>query len=242
MVAAVATLRAVILDVDGTLIDSNYHHVLAWVRAFRTLDVVVPAWRIHRHVGMGGDQLVAAVAGDAVERERGDDIRAAEERAYLEYLPHVRPFPDAPAFLGRTRELGLRTVLASSAKAHELDRYLELLDAERSVDAWTSSADVDRTKPYPDLMHVALERAAADEAVMVGDATWDVEAARRAGLSTIAVLTGGYGREELIDAGAVAACESLGVLARDFGWLLPAALGRPEGQPASAGSSSSGSR
>jgi HAD superfamily hydrolase (TIGR01509 family) len=234
--------RALILDVDGTLIDSNYHHVLAWVRAFRKLDVAVPAWRIHRHVGMGGDQLVPAVAGDDVERELGNAIRAAEADAYLEYLPHVRPFPDAPAFLGRAHKLGLRTVLASSAKAHELDRYLELLEAERTVDGWTSSADVQRTKPQPDLMHVALERAGTAEAVMVGDATWDVEAARRAGLSTIAVLTGGYGEKELIDAGAVATYESLNDLGRDLGSLLPLAIGRPAAQPASAGSSSSGSR
>jgi HAD superfamily hydrolase (TIGR01549 family) len=238
----VTAAHALILDVDGTLVDSNYHHVLAWVRAFRKLDVPVPAWRIHRHVGMGGDQLVAAVAGADVERERGDAVRAAEEQAYLEYLPHVRPFPDAPAFLRRAREVGLRMVLASSAKPHELNRYLELLDAERAVDGWTSSGDVDRTKPHPDLMHVALERAGTDEAVMVGDATWDVEAARRAGLPTIAVLTGGYGEQELIDAGAATVVESLSDLGRQLASLPAAALEWTAGQPASAGSSSSGSR
>ena len=234
--------RALILDVDGTLVDSNYHHVLAWLRAFRRFDVSVPAWRIHRHLGMGGDQLVSAVAGGDVERSLGRDIREAEEHAYLEYLPHVRPFREAEPFLGRARALGIRIVLASSAKAHELERYRELLDADETTDAWTSAADVERTKPHPDLIQVALERVEARDAVMVGDATWDVESARRAGLSTIAVLTGGYGRQELVDAGAVAVFDSLADLGNELPEVLEEGRVRLQSQPASAGSSSSSSR
>ncbi len=86
---------AAILDIDGTLVDSNYHHAIAWYRAFRQHDVVLPVWRIHRHIGMGGDQLVAAVAGEEVERERGDDIRAAETERYAELIEEVRPLEGA---------------------------------------------------------------------------------------------------------------------------------------------------
>jgi HAD superfamily hydrolase (TIGR01509 family) len=238
----VSSRRALILDVDGTLVDSNYHHVLAWLRAFRRFDVSVPAWRIHRHLGMGGDQLVPAVAGEDVERSFGRGIREAEEQAYLDYLPHVRPFPEAEPFLRRARTLRLRTVLASSAKAHEIERYLELLDAQRTTDAWTSSADVDRTKPHPDLIRVALQRVRAADALMIGDATWDVEAARRAGVPTVAVLTGGYGRHELADAGAIAVFPSLAELGEELPELLREGRVRRMDQPASAGSSSSSSR
>ena len=200
---------AAILDVDGTLVDSNYQHVIAWYRAFRDHDVTPPMWRIHRHIGMGGDQLVAAVAGQAVERESGDSIREAEKRLYEELIDEVSVFEGARELLDELKRRGHDVVLASSAKQEEVEHYVDLLDAGWLADSWTTSADVERTKPAPDLVAVAMQRAGALSAVMVGDSTWDIEAAARAELKTLAVLTGGFSEAELLDAGAVAVFESL---------------------------------
>jgi HAD superfamily hydrolase (TIGR01549 family) len=200
---------AAILDIDGTLVDTNYQHAIAWFRAFRRHRVTPPIWRIHRHIGMGGDQLVGAVAGKEVERRLGDDIREAEAELYMELIAEVEPLEGARDLIA---DLGSRVdsvVLASSAKQHEVDRYLDLLDARQLADAWTTSADVEATKPEPDLVHAALHRVGADRGLMVGDTTWDCEAAAKAGLPTAAVLTGGFSEAELRDAGAVAVFESL---------------------------------
>jgi len=202
-------VAAAILDVDGTLVDSNYQHVIAWYRAFRDHDVTPPMWRIHRHIGMGGDQLVAAVAGQALERESGDSIREAEKRLYEELIDEVSPFEGARELLDELKRRGHDVVLASSAKQEEVEHYVDLLDARGLADSWTTSADVERTKPAPDLVAVAMQRAGALSAVMVGDSTWDIEAAARAELKTLAVLTGGFSEAELLDAGAVAVFESL---------------------------------
>jgi HAD superfamily hydrolase (TIGR01509 family) len=201
-------MPAAILDVDGTLVDTNYQHALAWYRAFRRHGIVLPVWRIHRHVGMGGDQLVKALAGPEVEEAQGDDIRAAEKELYGELIDEVEPFDGARELIAELKQRGHTVVLASSAKQEELDRYLEQLDVRDLVDDWTTSADVGATKPEPDLVEVARTKASEDEAVMVGDTTWDCEAAKRAGLPTIAVLTGGFSEAELREAGAVAVFES----------------------------------
>ena len=200
---------AAILDVDGTLVDTNYHHTLAWYRAFVRHDVVLPVWRIHRHIGMGGDQLVAALCGQEVDRERGDAIREAEGELYMELIDEVRPLAAARQLIDTLRERGHAVVLASSAKQHEVDHYLDLLDARDAVDGWTTSADVERTKPHPDLVAAAVEKAGGGEAVMVGDSTWDCEAAGRAGVPTVALLTGGFSEQELREAGAGVVFESL---------------------------------
>jgi len=211
---------AVIVDVDGTLVDSAYEHVLAWSRAFRAYDVVVPSWRIHRAVGMGGDQLIPDVAGRDVEERLGDRIREVERDAYAEYLPHIRAFPGAEPFLERCRELDAQVVLASSSKSSELERYLELLDAERLGLRWTKSDDVSRTKPEPDLIHRALEQVPGANGLMVGDATWDVLAASAAGIPTVALLTGGDGAHavvEWVDLEQAERCrEALLAIAREF--------------------------
>src|SRR3954452_24944257 len=203
-----------ILDVDGTLVDTNYQHAIAWQRALRRHDVVVPAWWIHRHVGMGGDQLVAAVAGDEVEEKCGDDVRAAEKVLYLELIEETEPLDGAKEFVEELKRRGHTVVLATSAKTNELEHYLDLLDVREVADAWTDSSDVEQTKPEPDLVHAALEKAGGGEAVMVGDTTWDCEAARRAGIETVAVMTGGFSEDELRGAGAVAVFESIDELAR----------------------------
>jgi HAD superfamily hydrolase (TIGR01509 family) len=210
---------AAILDIDGTLVDTNYHHTLAWYRAFRRHGVTPPVWRIHRHIGMGGDQLVAAVAGDEVERHSGDAIREDENEIYTELIDEVQPLDDARELIEDLGRRVDRVVLASSAKAHEVEHYLDLLDARDLADAWTTSADVESTKPEPDLVHAALEAVGADSGLMIGDTTWDCEAAGRAGLPCVAVLTGGFSARELLDAGAAAVFEDICALRRDLDGL-----------------------
>jgi HAD superfamily hydrolase (TIGR01509 family) len=207
---------AAILDIDGTLVDTNYHHAIAWYRAFRAHGVTLPIWRIHRHIGMGGDQLVAALGGDQIDRECGDAIREAEAERYMELIDEVQPLEGAHRLIEDLKRQVDAVVLASSAKQHEVDRYLDLLEARGLVAGWTTSADVESTKPQPDLVHAALGKAGADAALMIGDSRWDCEAAARAGVASVAVLTGGFSMEELREAGAVAVFEDLDELRRSL--------------------------
>jgi HAD superfamily hydrolase (TIGR01549 family) len=200
---------AAILDIDGTLVDTNYHHALAWYRAFLQSNEVFPLWRIHRLIGMGGDQLVAALAGEDFEAEHGEDVRAAEKVLYMALIDEVRPFADARALLEHLKAQGHVVVLASSAKPDEVEHYLDLLDARDLADDWTHAGDVERTKPEPDLVTAAVEKAGGGDGVMVGDSTWDCQAAERAGLATVAVLTGGFSEAELREAGASGVFASL---------------------------------
>ena len=197
-------MATAVVDIDGTLVDTNYHHAIAWYRAFRAFGFVVPLWRIHRHIGMGGDQLVAALAGDGYDRSSGDDVRAAEKVLYTQLIGEVEPLAGARALIEDLKAAGHFVVLASSAKPEELEHYLTLLDARALVDAWTDSGDVETTKPAPDLVVAALEKADAKpkDAVMIGDSTWDCLAAKAAKVRSIGVLTGGFSREELLEAGA----------------------------------------
>lgn len=194
--------KAVILDIDGTLVDSNYQHVIGWQRAFADYGFDVAAWRIHRCIGMGGDQIVSVLAGEDAERESGDSIRDAEGDHYKSVLPEVKAFDGARELILRLKDAGHVVVLASSAKQDEVERYIGLLEADDLTDGFTSSADVDTTKPEPDLIEAALGKAGKQEAVMVGDSVWDVESASRAGIESIAVLCGGFGEAELEGAGA----------------------------------------
>jgi HAD superfamily hydrolase (TIGR01549 family) len=197
------TATIAILDIDGTLVDTNFHHAIAWYRAFRQHGFVLPIWQIHRHIGMGGDQMVGALVGEGAEEEQGDDIRAAEKALYLAMIEEVEPFEGARQLMVDLKARGATVVLASSAKPNELDHYLDLLDAREVADAWTSSGDVEATKPAPDLVQAALDKAGGDgEAIMVGDTNWDAMAAGKAGVGTIGVLTGGFSEAELREAGA----------------------------------------
>lgn len=206
----------VVLDIDGTLVDTNYQHAIAWHRALRGCGYAVQLWEIHRHIGMGGDQMVTALAGERAERADGDAIREAEGKAYAELIGEVQAMDGATELLEELRVDGFKTILASSAKAGEVDHYLDLLGVRDLVEGWTTSADVDRTKPHPDLVDAALEKAGCEgPAVMVGDSTWDVKAADAAGIPTLAVLTGGFSEAELRDAGAAHVCKSIGELRRD---------------------------
>jgi HAD superfamily hydrolase (TIGR01509 family) len=193
-----------VLDIDGTLVDTNYHHAVAWFRAFRQHGFVLPLWRIHRSIGMGGDQLVAALAGEGFDEAQGDDVRAAEKILYTELIREVQPLEGARKLIEDLKGNGHTVVLASSAKSDELEYYLTLLDARSLADDWTDSSDVEKTKPEPDLLLAALDKVGAEakDAVMIGDSVWDCRAAERAGVRSVGVLTGGFSEQELTEAGA----------------------------------------
>jgi HAD superfamily hydrolase (TIGR01509 family) len=205
------------VDIDGTLVDSTYQHTLAWQRALSEVGAPVPAWTVHRHIGMGADQIVEALAGREVERRHGDMVRAREGELFMRAIDSVRPLPGAEDLLDALRATGDVIVLASSARVEEVEVYLDLLDGRRRAHAWTTSADVAATKPEPDLVRVALGKAGAGTGVMVGDTVWDCKAAAAAGLPTIALLSGGVGADELREAGALAVFASAAELAGDIG-------------------------
>lgn len=205
----------VILDVDGTLVDTNYHHAIAWHRALRDHGHAVQMWKVHRHIGMGGDQIVAALIGEDAAGEQGEAIRAAEAEAYGELIGEVDAMAGARELLEELHESDFDLVLASSARAEEVDHYLDLLDARELVDAWTTAADVERTKPAADLVCAALEKVEGGPALMVGDSVWDVRAAGAAGVRALAVLTGGFSDAELRDAGAIDVVEAIDELRQD---------------------------
>jgi HAD superfamily hydrolase (TIGR01509 family) len=193
-----------ILDIDGTLVDTNYQHAIGWYRAFRRHGLILPIWRIHRHLGMGGDQLVEALTDERTEEELGDALRETEGEMYFELIDEVEPMEGARDLISELGERGHVVVLASSAKEKEVEHYLDLLDARDLADAWTTSADVEETKPSPDLVNSALSKVGGspEDAVMIGDTPWDVKAAARADVGTWAVLTGGFAIEELTESGA----------------------------------------
>jgi HAD superfamily hydrolase (TIGR01549 family) len=205
-----------ILDVDGTLVDTNYHHALAWHRALHAHGHATQMWKVHRHIGMGGDQILDALIGEEAAAEQGDSIREAEAEAYQELIGEVEPMEGARELIEKLKGEGATVILASSAKQEEVDHYLDLLDARELIDDWTTAADVESTKPDPDLIQAALAKAGnEDPAVMVGDSVWDVKAAKAAGVPTLAVLTGGFSEAELREAGASQVVESIADLRFD---------------------------
>ncbi len=206
-----------ILDIDGTLVDTNYQHALAWFRAFGRYDVWLPVWRIHRHIGMGGDQLVAALAGDDVERRHGGALRDAWVEEFDVFLDDIRPFEGATELLDELGGRGFTIVLASSGKPQHVEHFLDLIDGRSRCRAWTTSEDVEATKPAPDLLQVALAKVEGASGVTVGDSTWDFLAARRADIPGIGVRTGGFSPEELREAGAGHVFDSLPELIGNLG-------------------------
>jgi HAD superfamily hydrolase (TIGR01509 family) len=204
-----------VLDVDGTLVDSNYQHALAWYRALRSLGETFPVWRLHRLIGMGGDQLVQALGGEELEKRIGEEARKRQGEEVDRMIGEVAPLPGARELLLAIKERGHPLVLASSGQERHVDLALDLLDAREIADAWTSSADAERTKPAPDLLQTALRKLGAPEdasSVLVGDSVWDVEAAKNAGMPSIAVRSGGFGDDELREAGAIAIYDTPGDL------------------------------
>jgi HAD superfamily hydrolase (TIGR01549 family) len=197
-----------LIDVDGTLVDSNYHHAVAWFRAFARVGVVVPIWQIHRHLGMGGDKMVEAVAGRSVEANRGDDIRDLWVDEFDIFLHEIRPLPGAIDLLDTLHVRDVSVVLATSGKPKHVEHFLDVLEAYDRIDAWTTADDVDATKPDPDLLAVALDKVGGGDAVSIGDSPWDCQAGRRIGIDTIAVRTGGFSTDELLAAGATEVFDS----------------------------------
>jgi HAD superfamily hydrolase (TIGR01549 family) len=201
---------AVLLDIDGTLVDSNYLHADAWAQAFAAAGHPVDAWRVHRAVGMDGGKLVERLIGAAAGTV-GDQVQDEQGRLYAGSAGRLRRFAGARELLIELHRRGHPVVLASSAPQSELDALLPVLDADQVIDAVTTGEDADLAKPDPGIVQIAVVRAGvtADHAVLVGDAVWDMEAARRAGVRSIGVLSGGYGRDELLTAGAAAVYEDV---------------------------------
>ncbi len=196
-------IDTVLLDVDGTLVDSNYQHALAWYRAFRRVDIILPVWTIHRSIGMGGDQLVAYLTDDSVEEQHGDTLREAWREEFDPMLDEIRPLPDAHELLTAVKEAGYTLVLASSGPKEHVEHFLDLVRGKGLVDESTSADDAEHSKPAPDLIEVALRKVGGSpRPVMVGDSTWDCVAAGRAHVPALAVRTGGFATDELKDAGA----------------------------------------
>jgi phosphoglycolate phosphatase len=192
----------VVLDVDGTLVDSVYQHTILWVRAFDEVGVYVPAWKLHRAIGMGGDRLVAHVAGEDVDREFGDRLRASHDKGFEEVIPDIKPLPGAADLLAELRGRGLKVVLASSGIQEQTERLLAIVGGDAKPHGSASSSDVGASKPAPDLIEAAIGQVDGSRAVVMGDAIWDVTAAKEAGVFSIGLLCGGFGDAELREAGA----------------------------------------
>jgi HAD superfamily hydrolase (TIGR01509 family) len=213
----------VLFDVDGTLLDTNYLHTLAWARAFRDADEWAPMNAIHRLIGMGSDQLVQVLLGHP--NAAASDARAAR---YRELMSEARAFPGAVDLLRRTRAAGLAVVLATSSPATELEAMLDTLRGHDAIDAQTNADDVHASKPDPELMRTAMTVGGVDpeRALAVGDSVWDIEAARAAGIGCVAVETGGFSHHELSEAGAVRVYHDVQELVRQFQTSPLAALAR----------------
>ena len=221
--------RAVLFDIDGTLVDSNYLHIDAWTRAFEDVGAPVDAWRVHRSIGLDSSKLLEALLGDRAD-ELGDAAKERHTARYEPLVPRLRRFDGARELIVRLHDSGIRVVLATSAPPEEFEALSRVLDADDHLHAATTADDVETAKPEPDIIATALERAgvAADEAVMIGDTRWDAEAAGRAGVRSIGVLSGGIGADELREAGSADVFDDVAHILRTIDTDGPAALsGRP---------------
>jgi phosphoglycolate phosphatase-like HAD superfamily hydrolase len=230
--AEAAPVDTVVLDVDGTLVDSNYHHTLAWARAFRASGYDVPLWRIHRSIGMGGERLVPRLIGESADRRVGQDVRDRWEEEFGALIDEVVPLPHAADLLGALRRRPVTVVLASSGKPEHTRRWVQMLAAGDDVDAVTSGDDVATTSaqrlrrralPDPELIDKAVEAVEGSTALVVGDSVWDAETAQRSGARMVGLLTGGFGRGELGEAGAAIVCENIAELVDRLDDLLAGA-------------------
>ncbi len=208
---------AVMFDIDGSLVDSNFLHVHAWTQAFADAGHPVDAWRIHRAIGMGSPQLLGELLGDDADR-LGEQVKKGHADRYAELTPLLRAFDGARELIQGVSRRGAVVVLATSAPPEELEHLLAVLDLEDTLDAVTGAEDVEEAKPEPELVRTALEKAgcSAEASVFVGDSRWDVVAARRAGVPCVGLLTGGTSAAELTEAGAVAVYDDVAALLRDL--------------------------
>ena len=212
----------IVLDVDGTLVDTNYQHAIAWHRAFREHGYRVAIWEIHRHIGMGGDQLVGSLVGEEAEDADGNELRDAHGEAYGKLIGEVEAMTGASELIAELDDAGATVILASSAQSDEVDAYIKLLDAKDRIAGATTSSDAERTKPHPELVETALDKyGSGGPALMIGDSTWDVKAAEAAKVPTLALLTGGFSEAELREAGAVEVVREIEALReRGAEWVL----------------------
>jgi HAD superfamily hydrolase (TIGR01509 family) len=194
------TRSGVLFDVDGTLVDTNYLHTLAWSRAFRDAGEWAPMNAIHRLVGMGGDQLVPKILGHDCH-----EAKEARDRHYRSLIDDARAFPCATELVRTVHDLGLAAVLATSSPADELAILLKMLDIEEYLEAKTTADDIESSKPSPEVFLTAMETGSLDPArtLAIGDSIWDVEGARAAGIGCVAVESGGFSQHELSEAGAL---------------------------------------
>ena len=220
-------LDTAILDLDGTLVDTVYAHVVAWRTAFLDVGVDLPGWRIHRAIGIGGDRLVTEVAGRAVEHAVGDKVRELHGTHFARALPHVTPTEGAAEMVEAMRIRGLTVVIASSGEQEVTERLLSLVGAAESLHGWVAGDQVGDSKPAPDLLDAALEKSPGSEAVVVGDTVWDVESARRSSLPCVGLLTGGVSEAELLDAGAVDVYDSPATITKNLDDVLARARHAP---------------
>ncbi len=197
-------IRTVLLDIDGTLMDTNYLHVEAWAQAFEEVGERPPRSSIHYEIGKGSDKLISEFVED---REAGEQASELHGEFYAKLQDRGHPLPGAKELLASLADRGYKVWFATSAKPEELEHHMEELEAEGKVAGVVSSEEVEGTKPAPDIFELALKKAGSspEETVAVGDSVWDVESAKEAGVRTIAVMTGGaFSRAELEEAGAYA--------------------------------------
>lgn len=207
--------QAVFLDIDGTLVDSNELHVSAWAHAFQKNGVPMERDRIRKHIGKGKDKLIPDLLPDSTQQLRTSIGEAHDEKYQSEFLSRVKAFPHARDFVSKLHRLGLKVLLASSAKKAEVEHYVKLLGVESILDGTTSADDVEQSKPAGDIFAAALKKVApitAAETVVIGDTPYDVIAARKCGIRAIGLLSGGFSAEELTDAGAIAVFDSVSEL------------------------------
>ena len=199
-------LRGVILDIDGTLVDSNDAHARAWVEALAEAGIKVPFEKVRPLIGMGGDKLLPQVSGLEEDSPQGKLIGERRGEIFKEhYLPRLKAFPSTRELLLKMRERGLKLAVATSAKEDELKPLLKMAGAADLIEEKTSSDDAENSKPDPDIVKAALDelQLSADEAVMIGDTPYDIESASRAGLKAIAFRSGGWNDAELARAIAI---------------------------------------
>jgi len=205
-----STRPAVLFDLDGTLLDTNYFHTVSWWLALQEAGEDIPMARIHPLIGMGSDQLLETLLGE--EREGLSDLHA---KHYTPYKEHLHPFPGAADLLAEVARRGAQVVLATSSREEDLDELLEALGAADGViDEIVHGDMVGSSKPAPDIFAVAIERLGLDteQTLVVGDTRWDIEAAAKCSLDVVSVLTGGWTRQDLTDAGAVTVYENVAEL------------------------------
>lgn len=215
---AAGTRHGVLFDVDGTLVDSNYQHTMAWWQAFRRFGHDVPLAEIHRAIGMGGDKLVEHLLGEDRDTGQDADLDATHSALFSSYWPGLRAFEGAGDLLRRCADDGLIVVLASSSSQQEVGVSRGIIDADAAISAATSSSDAENSKPSPDILQAALDAGGLEAAntVFVGDSVWDVEAASALGIPTVGLASGGTSEAELREAGAVTVYQDIRALLDAF--------------------------